>query len=316
MAITLAEAKVGMADKVDQQVIDELRRNSIILDKLVFDDAVSPGTGGSTLTYGYVTLETAATAGKRSLNSEYTAQEAKRAKNTVELAIMGGAFEIDRVIANTSGAVDEINFQLTQKTKSTIAQFYNSMINGVKLTDGFDGLKTLLKGKSTEIDGSTTNVSGAMDETNAEALCELLDSAIAEMDGRPDFILANHKTIVKLKAAARKAGYITRSESAFGTPAEGYDGIPFVDAGNYNNDGTETSIIPVTAGKTDIYLIRTGLDGVHGVTVNGDKMLKTYLPDLNLPGAVKKGEVEFIVATVLKSSRAAARIKDLQISAA
>ena len=54
MAITLAQAKVGMADKVAQQVIDEFRRGSLLLDAMTFDNAVSPGTGGSTLTYGYV----------------------------------------------------------------------------------------------------------------------------------------------------------------------------------------------------------------------------------------------------------------------
>ena len=36
MAITLAEAKVGMADKVDQQVVDEFRRSSLLLDRLTF----------------------------------------------------------------------------------------------------------------------------------------------------------------------------------------------------------------------------------------------------------------------------------------
>lgn len=32
MAITLAEAKVGMADKVDQMVVDEFRRDSFLLE--------------------------------------------------------------------------------------------------------------------------------------------------------------------------------------------------------------------------------------------------------------------------------------------
>jgi len=32
MPISLAEAKVGMADKVDQQVVDEFRRASLLLD--------------------------------------------------------------------------------------------------------------------------------------------------------------------------------------------------------------------------------------------------------------------------------------------
>jgi len=55
MALTLAEAKVGYADKVEQNVIDEFRRSSILLDKLTFDDTISP-TGGSNLVYGYQRL--------------------------------------------------------------------------------------------------------------------------------------------------------------------------------------------------------------------------------------------------------------------
>lgn len=85
MAITLAQAKVGMADKVDQMVVDEFRRNSTLLEKLTFDDAVSSGTGGSTLTYGYTRLKTPAKAGFREINNEYTAQEAEREKKTVDL---------------------------------------------------------------------------------------------------------------------------------------------------------------------------------------------------------------------------------------
>ena len=54
MAITLQEAKIGMADKVDQQIVDMFRRSSLLLDNLVFDNCISPGTGGSTLTYGYI----------------------------------------------------------------------------------------------------------------------------------------------------------------------------------------------------------------------------------------------------------------------
>ena len=71
MALTLAEAKVGYADKVEQNVIDEFRRSSILLDKLTFDDTISP-TGGSNLVYGYQRLETPSTAAVRQINSEYS----------------------------------------------------------------------------------------------------------------------------------------------------------------------------------------------------------------------------------------------------
>ena len=48
-----------------------------------------------------------------------------------------------------------------------------------------------------------------------------------------------------------------------------------------------------------------GLDGVHAVTPNGDKIVDTYLPDLNAPGAVKTGEVEMVSAMALKATRSA-----------
>ena len=44
MAITLAQAKVGMANKVDQNVIDEFRRGSLLMDKLTFDDTPTHGS--------------------------------------------------------------------------------------------------------------------------------------------------------------------------------------------------------------------------------------------------------------------------------
>ena len=53
MAMTLAEMKVGMSDKVAEQVVDTFLRESEILQLLPFDNCVSP-TGGSTLTYSYV----------------------------------------------------------------------------------------------------------------------------------------------------------------------------------------------------------------------------------------------------------------------
>ena len=72
MPITLAQAKVGMANHVDQQVIDQFRRGSMLLEALTFDNSVSPGTGGSTLTYGYTQLKTPAGADFRDINTDYT----------------------------------------------------------------------------------------------------------------------------------------------------------------------------------------------------------------------------------------------------
>ena len=83
MAMTLAEMKVGMSDKVAQQIVDTFIRESEILEMMQFDDAVSP-TGGSTLTYGYVQKKLPSQASFRALNSEYTANQATVEKKTVE----------------------------------------------------------------------------------------------------------------------------------------------------------------------------------------------------------------------------------------
>ena len=53
MAITLQMAQINARSDIDHAVIDNLRRNSWIFDQVTFDDAVTPGAGGGTLTYGH-----------------------------------------------------------------------------------------------------------------------------------------------------------------------------------------------------------------------------------------------------------------------
>jgi len=172
--ITLEEAKVGMADKVDQQVIDEFRRGSLLLDMLLFDNAVSPGTGGSTLTYGYMKLKTPSTAAFREINKEYSddeaaSNEAIREKASADLKIFGGEYKIDRVIAESSGAVDEVDFQMKEKIKGAINLFHYTVINGDSNINSkeFDGLDTLLTGSSTEYNTEFTYE--LTKDTNVEA---------------------------------------------------------------------------------------------------------------------------------------------------
>lgn len=328
MAITLKEAKVGMADKVDQQVIDEFRRGSLLLDTLMFDDAVSPGTGGSTLTYGYVRLKTPASAGFRAINGEYTPQEAKREKDSVDLKIFGGSFQIDRVLANSSGAVDEVDFQLKEKIKAATNLFHYSVINGNSTTDEkqFDGLDKLLVGSSTEFNKEShidLSTSDALDNNYKEFL-DLLDAFISELDGKPTMLMGNSKLMTKIRSVARRAGYLTQSEDAFGRKVYSYDGIPLVDLEYYVKDGTTVPVVPIVdtrqpngsdtvTGLTDLYAVQVAINGFHGVTVKGDKIIKTFLPDLNAPGAVKTGEVEMVAAVALKNSRKAGVFRNIKV---
>ncbi len=319
MPITLAEAKVGMADKVDQFIVDEFRRNSLLLDALTFDDAVSPGTGGSTMTYGYVKLLTPATAGFRAINTEYTPQEAKRQKATADLKIFGGSAQVDRVIQSTSGAVNEIDFQLKEKVKGATNLFHYKTINGdsTETADEFDGLDVMLTGSSTEYNTSAAidiSTSGQLD-ANYKTLIDMLDEFLSAFDGNPGMLMGNAKLMTKIRSAARRAGYLTHSEDAFGRKVTGFNGIPLVDLGYFWNGTTTIPTVPInsTAGTTDLYAAAFGLDGFHGISPAGGKIVNTYLPDLSQPGAVKKVEVEMVAAVVLKNSRKAGVFRKLKV---
>lgn len=324
MAITLAEAKVGMADHVDQQVIDMFRRSSLLLDRMTFDNAISPGTGGSTLAYGYVQLKTPSTASVRTINTEYTAGEAKREKKTTNAIIMGGSFEVDRVLQNTSGAVDELAFQAEQKIKATANYFHNLVINGTSASSGagyvvntFDGLKKLLSGTSNEITSEVQITTAAELTSNYNAFLDELDSFLTVLDGTPSMLLMNSKMLTKLRGAARRAGYYDRSKDDFGRYVETYNGIPLLDSGKYYNGNATVDAVADTAatsgayGTSEIYAVCLGLDGFHGISPTGTGVINSYMPDLSAPGAVKKGEVELVAGVALKNTLKAAVLKGI-----
>ena len=318
--ITLQEAKVGMADKVDQQVIDEFRRGSLLLEKLLFDDAVSPGTGGSTLTYGYMKLKTPSTAAFRKLNTEYTGNEAKREKASADLKIFGGEFDLDRVIINSSGAVDELDFQMKEKIKGAINLFHYTVINGDSNTnvDEFDGLDTFLTGSITEY-----NTGAAIDLSSSEAMdnnyntfLDKMDEFVSLMQGKPTMFLMNSKMKTKMKGIARRAGYYSKSEDAFGQSVDNWDGIPLVDLEEYFDSITQKTIpcVPITEeGTTDIYAVQIGKDGFHAVSLQGEKIVSTCLPDLKQPGVIKKGDVEMVSAVVLKNTSKAGVFRNIKV---
>ena len=326
MPLTLAEAKVGMADKVDQKVVDTFRRSSLLLDKLVFDNAISPGTGGSTLTYGYIQLKTPSTAAVRQINSEYTAGEAKREEKTTKAVVMGGKFQIDRVLIGTAGAVDELAFQTEQKVKATANYFNNLVINGNKSNSGtgvlntFDGLDKLLTGTETEITSTVDVSTEALMNSNYNALLDEVDGFLSALDGKPSMLLMNNKMLSKMRSAARRAGYYSKTRDEFGRTVETYNDIPMYDMGKYYNGTNTVDIIPETAastsaeGKTDIYAVTIGLDGFHGVSPTGSKVINSYMPDLSKPGAVKDGEVELVAGVALKNTNKAGVLRGIKIS--
>lgn len=321
MPLTLQQAKVGMADKVDQQVTDNLMRSSAILEKLTFDDAVSPGTGGSTMTYGYMMLKTPSVAEGRALNAEYTPGEAIKEKKTTELKIFGGAFQVDRVLEE-SAAKSEIAFQVEQKTLAAKNKFHNDFINGDSSQHNteFDGIDKLVTGTDTEVK-ITANIDLSTAEKikeNAPKFAFELDKWFETMDGKPHLLLVNSRMKTILGAVARELNYKTLAEDSFGRKVDAYDGIPLLDMGKYYDASKSKTVnvvkIADSTNLTSIYAVQLGLDAVHGVSLKGGNIIRTYLPDLKAPGALKKGEVEVVAGIACKNSKKIGALRNIKVA--
>jgi hypothetical protein len=340
MPITLAQAQVNTQNAIDYSVIDNLRRYSWLWDNIPFDDSVNPGTGGGTLTYGYTRLITAAPAGFRQYNQEYTPGQATRQRYTVDLKPFGGAFTLDRVLAHLgSAATNELTFQMQQLITSAPIRLQQEMILGDTAVDatGFDGLSKALVGSTTE--KTAGYLAGSADWTAATVNTQAL--ANARLDELDDFlslivpshtgggdagmagavppgtkaILGNTRLITRIRALARWASLYTSEKDSLGRQVDRYGDWVLVDLGD-RYDGS-TPIIPTAGGSglTDLYAVALGLDAFHGVSMTGRPIVQTWMPDWNNSGAVKSGEIEIgPLAVVLKNTRAAAVLRSVKVA--
>ena len=317
MAVTLAQAKLNVQDALQMGVIDEFAKSNFILNNIIFDDAVSPTGGGATLTYGYTRLVTQPTAAFRAINAEYIPQEVTKQRYTVDLKVFGGSFQIDRVLANMGGIVDEVALQMQQKVKAASALFNDTVINGDSANNpnAFDGLEKALTGSSTEYIPSSAidlSTSSAID-TNWKTFLDELDEFLMGLDGTPSFIGGNTKLIAKIRACARRAGMYQVTKDNFGQQVETYGNIPLVDLGTKPGSNDPVVSINATTGETSLYVARLALDGFHAVSMAGQSPVKTWLPDFKTAGAVKTGEVEMVAAVALKATKAAGILRKIKV---
>lgn len=330
-AVTLAQAKLNTQDDLDAMVIDEFRKSSTLLDSLIWHQAVSPMGGGSTLTYGYHRVLAQRAAAFRAINAEYTPAEATKVRRTTDLKPLGGSFQIDRVLADIARSA-EVTFQMEQLTKATSTKFADEVINGDVAVDanGFDGLDTALTGTTTELGtGAVTDWRTLDTQEKRLTALDALTQLFAVMDGAPTLVLGNSLAIAKLLSVARGVNMNTVAPLSGLTDQTGapisraaFGDVTLTDPGD--KAGSTNPIIPIetrtvasvsTAGLTDIYAVRIGMDGFHGVAVAGQPLVRTWLPDFSTAGAVKTGEVEMgPVSVALKATKAAAVLRNVRVS--
>lgn len=353
MPVTLAQAQLNTQDDIDFAVIDNLRRYSWLFDQIVFDDTVSPGTGGGSLVYGYTRLLAARAAAFREFNTEYTPSAATKQRLTVELHPLGGAFEIDRTLARLGAQSSaEVVFQMQQLLTSIRSGFQDELINGDTAVNaaGFDGLDKSLTGQSTEYKPIDEGVSaGYVDWTSGTITTQAL--ANAQLDKLDDWlsrivpsttgggdlgtpgalppgvkaILGNTKSITRMQSLARWAGIYTETKDDVGRKVKMYGEWVLQDLGD-NATGV-SPIVPIETrdadggggggnitGLTDLYAACFGLDALHGASVAGVPLVQTWMPDYTTAGAVKTGEVEMgPVAGVLRNTKACGAFRNIKV---
>jgi hypothetical protein len=315
MPITLAQAKALSQDKLTNFVIDEFRK-SALLDILPFDNTVE--AQGETLAYVYNRVTTLPTAAPRAINAEYVAQETVTTPYTVNLKIFGGSFQLDRVIINNEKkVVDHVQFQLKQKIQATLALFHDLFVNGDSGVNPneFDGLDKALAGSSTELTpGAAIDLStSALITANWQTFLDYLRKVKAALDGSPSILAMNGDMFAVFQSVMDRAGINLTSKDNYGSEVVQWGQSLVMSLGD--KPGTSTPIIPTSAaGETSIYAARLALDGVHGVSPSGDKLVDTFLPDLKAPGAVKTGEVEMVGAMALKATRSAGVLRKVKIA--
>lgn len=314
MAVTLADAKLLTQDKLTQDVIDEFRKDDL-LNLLVFDNCVALN-GGSTLAYTYNRVLTNGTAAFREINNEYTPQEAETQQYTTNLKVFGGSFEIDRVIQkHVKGVTNQLAFQMQQKIKGAQALFSDTFFNGSAATDAkvFDGINVALINSSTEVTpDSVIDLSSATAiDSNYKAFLDAVEDMLSELDGTPSFLAVNRKLRSAFNKVGRRTVAYQETRDEFGRPVTTYDGIPIITIGDKPN--TSSPIIVNDENGTSLYAVRIGLDGVCGVTPEGDDIIDVYMPDFETPGAVKKGEVEMVAGIAVKATKAAGVLRKIKV---
>lgn len=315
MAVTLEQAKLNVQDDLQKAVIDEFQKSNWLWANLQFENVVNPSGGGATLTYAYLRVKTQPTAAFRAINEEYTAQEATKEKITADLAIFGGSYKIDRIIARMAG--DEVAFQASQKIKAASALFNETVINGDTATNtkAFDGLEKALTGSSTEVKPATAiDLSGSSEmDTNYKSFLDAVDEMLGNMDGTPSALLMGSKMYNKFRGVIRRATAYQETKDAFGRIIPMYDGIPLVDLGAKSGSNDPVVAIDGAAGTTSIYAVRLGLDGLHAISLAGPSPVSANLPDFTKSGAVKEGDVEMVAAIALKATKAAAVLRNIKV---
>lgn len=250
----------------------------------------------------------------RQINRDYAVKFAgESTDHTAHLAIMGDAFEIDRVL----GAVDAafVDEQVRAMAPAVQTRFLDEMINGDRAANDatFDGLNKIATDAGRVQSGLNLTVADTGNNLSLRRNMQRIITEVQRMraSGLDPIVIANTDALAALSIGGGIFNTTDIAADAFGVSnITTLSGAPLFDAGMSNSYGTPTTdslgrtvypietspIIPTVGGTTtDLYVVGLSrINGVAMVTLDGfgGRDPVQFVTPTNAPGVQRRYEVE------------------------
>ena len=270
MAVSLTEAAKYTTNQVLKGVIEEIIRDSPVLDKLKFEDVV-----GNALQYlKELTLPTAEFYDPNELWAESTGQKTQK---TAVIKILGGDADVDNFLKQTRSNYTDLEAQtIEDKAKAVKHTFLDRFYygNSSTSTKEFDGVHTIFLGS----DMSGQQIHLGSGGTGAALSASVLDQAIDLVLGeKPSCIMMTRALRRRVKAYLRSKTNVQVNFNSYSQDATMWNDIPiyYDDFLTQTETITGTTFSSKTGGATSsVFLLRFDSKGIKGLQNGGLETVK------------------------------------------
>lgn len=327
---TLLDIQARVQSNTATYVATQLLRSSALLQLLTWDTSRD-------LAKVYKRKQLARVGQTRALNTDYAPKFAGgETQVTTNLAILGDAFEWDRVLGAVNPA--EVEAQIGAMAPGIGNRYADLLVNGSRAANAleFDGLSTIAEsiGGNSVVTGLDLTLGDTGNNLKFRQNYGKLTRAVRQMTalGLRPVIIGNSDVQSAIDLSAEIVGASSISDY-FGTRSvTTLAGAALIDAGMANVYGApvtlpdgrqqypveQREVIPsdtTTGVVTDIYVIGVGLSGVTGITLDGfdarsPVQFQTARTDA---GAVRRAEVEMVAGVAVVDERAVVKFSDAKV---
>lgn len=273
MAVTLTEAAKFSQNMLRRGVIEEIIRDSVVMQKLPWMDIVGNA-------YEYVVEEALAGTAFYDPNEVWSESTGSWTKRTVVLRILGGDADVDNFLAATRS--DKMDFKaevIENKSKAVKHTFLDAFYYGSNATNSksFDGLQRLLPAAQ-RISLGTGATPAALSISRLEEAADLI------LDGQADALLMSKKMRRLINAYIRSTGSGQGlAPNDYAKRIGEFGGVPvYVDEFISNSELLASGVYSAKTGgsnTTSIFLVRFSQQDVVGFQ-NGGLTVKELTKNL------------------------------------